>query len=598
MGKKQSVRIGGAAAFLGDSSISMPQLIRGGNVDYIVFDYLAEVTMSFLGRAKAKRPQTGYAAFFVDVVLKQYIKEVAEKGIKLVTNAGGVNSQACRDAILELCKENDVQLKVAIVEGDNLMPRFSELRQRGYTEMFTGGPWPNEMLSMNAYLGAKPIAEALRNGADIVITGRVVDSALTLGPLMYEFDWKETDYDLLAAGSLAGHINECGAQATGGLHTDWESVPDWENIGYPVLECYPDGRFVVNKPEGTGGLITAATVAEQMLYEIGDPQAYMLPDVVCDFSQVKIKEIAKNQVEVSDTIGYPPTGYYKVCGTYQDGWRCMSLLPVVGVDAVRKAERQSAAVLSRMNKLFDERNWGPYRDALVECLGSEAVYGQHARARNTREVVCKIGIEHDLREPLEFYASEAFSPTTSMSPGTTSWFSGKATVSPIIKIFSFLIPKSDVPFKASVGSFAETYTQNPETVFDPSAIVRPNVTDSAPTGATATVPLIKLAWGRSGDKGNTFNAGFIPRKPAYLPFIRNALTEEAAFDFMKHVFAGAVKPKVERFDLPGTNSLNYLFYESLGGGQMATLRLDALAKGMAQQLLEFPIPVPQDWEKR
>ncbi len=595
MADKQKVRIGGAAAFLGDSSISVPQLINGGQVDYIILDYLAEVTMSLLARSKAKRPQMGYAPFFVDVIMAQNIRDIKDKGIKIVTNAGGINPHACRDAILKLAAVSDVgmDLKVAVVEGDDLMPRQDELSSRGITEMNTGNPWPGEMMSMNAYLGARPIAEALDMGADVVITGRVVDSALTLGPLMYEFQWQETEYDLLASGSLAGHIIECGAQASGGLFTDWQEVPDWANIGYPVVECYPDGRFIVSKPEGTGGIVIPATVGEQLLYEIGDPQAYLLPDVVCDFSQVNITEVGENQVEVIGVIGQPPPECYKVYGAYHDGYRCMAISPVIGMNAVQKAERMAAALIKRTRALFQQQNLGDYRDTLVECLGAESAYGPHSQARNTREVVCKISLEHERAEALKIFASEAYAPTTSMSPGTTGWFAGKPAVSPVIKLFSFLIPKKEVPFTITLDEDSRCFTQSPIEVFNSMSIVRPQIEPLDTSPATMkTVPLVQLAWGRSGDKGNSCNIGIMARKPEFLPYIRQALTETAVFEYMKHIFHGAENPEVLRFDLPGINALNFLLHESLGGGQMASLRLDPLAKGMAQQLLEFPTPIP------
>ena len=593
MTKQKQVRIGGAAAFLGDSSISVPQLIRGGNVDYIILDYLAEVTMSLLARSMAKRPHMGYAPYFVDVIMAQNIRHIAEKGIKIVTNAGGVNPHACRDAILKVAEQNEVNIKIAVIEGDDLMPRHDELAAQGVKEMSTGDSWPAQMMSMNAYLGARPIAEALDMGADIVITGRVVDSALTLGPLMHEFSWQETEYDLLAAGSLAGHIIECGAQATGGLFTDWEEVPDWANIGYPVIECYPDGRFVVMKPENTGGIVTPATVGEQLLYEIGDPQSYLLPDVVCDFSQVNIAEIGKNQVEVSGVIGRPPTGSYKIYGAYQDGYRCIAISPVIGINAVQKAERQAAAMIERTRTIFKEQDLGDYRDTLVECMGAESAYGPHARTRNTREVACKISLEHENPKALQIFSNEAYAPTTSMSPGTTGWFAGKPAVSPVVKLFSFLIPKKEVPYSITLDEDSRTLTQDPGEVFDPASIVRPEVANAVPIKEeTKSVPLIQLAWGRSGDKGNTCNIGIMARKPEYLPYIRRSLTEQAVFKHMEHIFHGAKNPRVERFDLPGLNAVNFLLHESLGGGQMASLRMDPLAKGMAQQLMEFPVEIP------
>lgn len=595
MKNKKSIRIGGACGFLGDTSISTPQLITGGNVDYIVYDYLAEVTMSLLARVKAKRPDMGYAQYFTDIIITENIQEIFKKGIRIITNAGGVNPGACRDKILEIAKKAGIDLNVALIEGDDLMPRVKELKQRKITEMYTGEPWPDNMMSINAYLGARPIAEALAEGADIVITGRVVDSALTLGPLMYEFDWSDEDYDRLAQGSLAGHIIECGAQGTGGLHTDWEHVPDWRNIGYPVVECYPDGCFLVTKPPGTGGLVNPATVGEQLLYEIGDPQAYFLPDVVCDFSQVTIEQTDIDTVRVTGAIGRPPTDTYKVYAAYHEGYRCIAVLPVIGFDAARKAERQSKAVIERTQSMLRQKSFGDYRRTLIESIGAESSYGPHSKSRDTREVACKISVEHNEKEALEIFAREVYAPTTSMSPGSTGWFAGRPTVAPVIKLFSFLISKKEVPVTVTIGKEGKPVQVRMEGGFNPSEIIRPDVPEIKDAGdRMVIVPLIRLAWGRSGDKGDSCNIGIIARKEAYLPYIRFALTEAAVHYYMAHVFEGAVNPKVERFELPGINALNFVLHESLGGGQMASLRMDPLAKGMAQQLLDFPVQIPAE----
>nr|MCU0805710.1 DUF1446 domain-containing protein [Burkholderiales bacterium] len=246
---KDIVRIGGASGFWGDSSVAAPQLVRRAEIDYLVFDYLAELTMSILVAQRAKNPELGYATDFVDVAMRSVIKDVAAKGIKVIANAGGVNPHACARALAKLVDETGVKLRIAVVEGDDVMPLLPKLREQGTREMFSGAPLPERIASATAYLGAIPIARALDAGADVVITGRCVDSAVVLGPLMHEFGWREDDYDRLAAGSLAGHIIECGCQATGGLFTDWESVPGWEDMGYPVLECAADGSFVVTKPK-------------------------------------------------------------------------------------------------------------------------------------------------------------------------------------------------------------------------------------------------------------------------------------------------------------------------------------------------------------
>ncbi|MBU2551034.1 MAG: DUF1446 domain-containing protein [Proteobacteria bacterium] len=598
MSLKKVVRIGGACAFLGDSSTSAPQLLAGGDLDYMIFDYLAEVTMMILARVKSRRPDMGYARDFVDIVRDQ-IGEFAARGVKVITNAGGVNPSACRDVILEIAREAGVTLNVAVVEGDDLTGRLDELRNRGIREMYSGEPWPEHMMIANAYLGARPIAEALAMGADMVLTGRVVDSALTLGPLVHEFGWTDEDFDQLARGSLAGHIIECGAQATGGLFTDWESVPDWAHIGYPVIECHPDGTFVVTKPPETGGLVTPATVGEQLLYEIGDPQAYLLPDAACDFSEVRIESDGENRVRVTGARGRPPTETYKVCAGYHDGFRCVAVLPVIGIDAARKAERQAGAIIERTREMFQQRGFEDYRRVWIEPLGAEASYGGNSRTRLAREVACKIAVEHDRKEALLLFAREVYSPVTSMSPGSTGWFTARPEVSRVVKLFSFLIPKEEVGVRITLNGETREVRTRTGGGFDPASIERPPVPPPPRLeGRTVQVPLVKLAWGRSGDKGDSFNIGLIARKPEFLPYIRAGVSEGAVKDYMAHVFEGAEDPRVERFELPGFQALNFLFHESLGGGGMSSLRLDMLAKGMCQQLLDFMVPLPADFAAR
>jgi hypothetical protein len=462
--------------------------------------------------------------------------------------------------------------------------------------MFTGVPFPDSksVLSANAYLGGFPIARALAEGADVVITGRVVDSALTLGPLIHEFGWTRDDVDQLAAGSLAGHVIECGAQATGGLFTDWEDVPDWAHIGYPVLECKADGTFVVTKPDGTGGLVSPAVVAEQILYEIGDPQAYALPDVVCDFAQVAVESIGKDRVRVSGAKGYPPSGRYKVSVTHTDGWRCIAAMPVVGRDAARKAQRQAEAVLTRLDAMLRARNLGPFRATRIEIMGAESSYGAHARALAPREVVARVGVEHDDKKAMDVFLREFDSPTTSMSVGTTGWFGGRPAVSPVARVFSFLIDRAEVKATVSLGDRTIDVQEGPSSApFDPTKLVRPDVGLSSPdAGEMVEVQLIDVAWARSGDKGDAFNVGVIARDHRLTPYIRAALTEERVKDFFAHEFEGGRNPAVVRYEVPGLNALNFHCLDALGGGQFASLRLDPLAKGKAQQLLDMKIMAP------
>ncbi|TBR77608.1 MAG: DUF1446 domain-containing protein, partial [Burkholderiaceae bacterium] len=373
MSGQKVIRIGGASGFWGDSSVGAPQLVASGQVDYLAFDYLAELTMSILAAARMKKPDLGYATDFVTVAMRSVLKDVVEKGIRVVSNAGGVNPEGCAAALAALAAELGVAVKIATVSGDDVMPLVPELRNAmpPVRELQGGAPLPARVLTANAYLGALPIQAALGAGAQIVITGRCVDSAVTLGILMHEFGWQAGDHDKLAGGSLAGHIIECGCQATGGLHTDWQQVPDWAHIGYPIVECEAHGGFTVTKPAGTGGLVAPQVVAEQMLYEIHDPAAYLLPDVVCDFTQVMMEQIGPDRVRVQGACGSAPTPNYKVSATYVDGFKTSAQLTVVGFDAVSKARRTGEAILERVGELLAAQGLAPFSATLIEVLGCE-----------------------------------------------------------------------------------------------------------------------------------------------------------------------------------------------------------------------------------
>ena len=302
MAKNKIVKIGCASAFWGDTSSAAPQLVYSGNIDYLVFDYLAEVTMSILAGAKLKNTDMGYATDFVKH-MSPILSEVKKRGIKVISNAGGINPEACRAAVIEEAKKAGVELNIALVKGDNLVDQKKQLQALPVTELETGQTMPDNVTSINAYLGSSGIRRALEEGADMVITGRCVDSAVVLGPLMYEFGWTAQDYDLLAAGSLAGHIIECGAQCTGGNFTDWHLVENFDDMGFPIVEVESNGNFIVTKPNGTGGIVSFGSVAEQFLYEIGDPRAYILPDVVCNFTNVTMEELGSDRVLVRGAKG-------------------------------------------------------------------------------------------------------------------------------------------------------------------------------------------------------------------------------------------------------------------------------------------------------
>lgn len=587
--RKDTISIGGASGFWGDSFTGPMQLVASGRLDFLVFDYLAELTMSLLASARMKNAELGYATDFVSVAMRAVLKDALAQNIRIIANAGGVNPSGCATALQALADELGVSVRIAVVEGDDVMPLLPALRDEGVRELQSGRPLPDKVVSANAYLGALPIKAALDAGAQVVITGRCVDSAVTLGALMHHFGWAIDDYDRLAAGSLAGHILECGCQGAGGLHTDWEAVPDWAHSGYPIAECRADGSFIVTKPDGTGGLVTPATVGEQLLYEIGDPARYVLPDVVCDFTQVTTTQAGEHGVEVRGARGLAPTPDYKVSATYADGYRATGQLTVVGIDADRKARRTAEAILERTRGLFRQLGLPDYSATHIETLGSAYLFGPHQPNVPRFESVMWLAVTHPNKQALELFAREIAPAGTSWAPGTTG-AGGRPSVVPAIKQYAFLIDKARVQARVTLlgDDSIDIAVPTGGAALEASAVAPASV--ALPPGPTREVPLIELAYARSGDKGDTSNIGVIARRPEDLPLLRAQLTENAVAAYLAHV----VKGRVTRYDLPGIHALNFVCEQALGGGGMASLRNDPLGKGMAQVLLTMPVRVPVD----
>lgn len=587
---RKTIRIGSCSAFWGDTPEAARQLVQKGELDYLVGDYLAEITMSLLARAKLKNSEAGYTPDFVSAIAP-LLPEIAAKGIKVVVNAGGINPEACRAALQKAAESAGVAIRIAVVEGDDLLPQAEAIRATGPVEMFSGTPFPAKPTSINAYLGAQPIVAALAAGAQIVLTGRCVDSALALAPLMHEFGWTAHDYDRLSAGSLVGHLIECGAQCTGGNFTDWESIEGWDDMGFPIAECAADGSAVITKPEGTGGLVSPATVGEQMLYEIGDPAAYLLPDVSCDWTGVQLEQVGANRVRASGARGRAPTASYKVSTTYGDGFRAIGALLIQGFDAGRKAKRQGEAIVARAGRLAREYGFGDFAETSVEVIGLEQCYGANAQVSNSREAMLKIGVRHRQREAVEIFGREFAPSATAMAQGTTGLIAGRPGATPVIRLFSFLIAKTSVPITIRLDGQAipfELAQVAAEEIKGAPVQRSGDAVPAVPAPSGKVVALRRLAWGRSGDKGNLANIGIIARHPEFVALLREQLTAQRVAAYFAHYVQG----EVLRWELPGTHSFNFVLKDVLGGGGMASLRYDPQGKGYAAMLLDIPVQVP------
>lgn len=442
---KKSIRIASGQGFWGDLLTAPLAQVTKGHVDYLMLDYLAEVTMSILQKQKLKNPALGYAKDLVQTC-DEVLPHLLEKNIKLITNGGGVNPEAARDAVFAAARKRGLKgLKIGIVVGDNILPRMDELIAAGHTmkNMESGEPIADvkdKLLSANVYLGAFPVVEALKQGADIVITGRTTDTGLTLAPMIHEFGWAADDWDRISAGTVAGHINECGAQASGGNFLgDWRNLPDMANVGFPIIEAYPDGTFIVTKHEGTGGAVTRETVSEQLLYEIGNPAEYITPDVVADFSSIHLEDLGNNRVRVYGITGKPATPFLKVSASYADGYVAFSTLTYSAPDAYEKAQVADAILRRRLEQLglqFDEIR--------TEFIGMNACHGAIAKPIEPNEVMMRVGVRSRDYASVERFGKEIAPLILTGPPSVTGFSGGRPKPSEVVAYFPALISKSVV----------------------------------------------------------------------------------------------------------------------------------------------------------
>jgi hypothetical protein len=443
---RRTVLIGNGQGFWGDSSRGPIQLAAGGGVDYITMDFLAEVTMSIMQKMRARNPEAGYATDFISQ-LERILPECVDRGIKIIANAGGVNPDACAAAVNRVVDKLGLKVSVATVTGDDILGQLPDLIKAGhqFENLSSGEPIAEHLdtvQSANVYLGAFPIAEALGQGADVVITGRVTDPSLTLAPLIHEFGWTEDDHDKLAAGTVAGHILECGTQSTGGNYDKWREVEDLATIGYPIVEVEESGAFVVTKKEGTGGLVDVGTVTAQLLYELGEPTRYLTPDVVADFTSIRLTQDGTNRVRVDGVVGTPPTESFKVSISTQDGWKTAAQLTVGGPDAAEKALLTADILFARV---AEDGVTFPPQDRLVEILGTNVLYDGMLGGAPTfqpSEVVMRVSVRSKDKAAINRFGAELASLLTSGPPGLTGFAGGRPRASEIIGFWPALIDKS------------------------------------------------------------------------------------------------------------------------------------------------------------
>ncbi|MHC4847560.1 MAG: acyclic terpene utilization AtuA family protein [Planctomycetota bacterium] len=584
---KEKIVIANCGGFWGDDPTAAKRQVEGGPIDYLVMDYLAEVTMAILQKQKAKNPALGYAADFL-AQLRDVLPQCVEKGVKVISNAGGVNPLACRDAVNALAEELGIadRVTVGVVLGDDIYPHLDEiLGDEPLAHMDTGRPLSDvreDVMSANVYLGAKPVVEALKLGANVVISGRVSDTGVTLAPMIHEFGWAENDWDRIASGIVAGHIIECGTQCTGGNFTDWQLVKDHATIGYPMVEVSPDGSFVVTKHPGTGGLVSVHTVSEQLLYEMGAP-AYIAPDCIAYFNTIQLAQAGPDRVAVSGVRGSHAPEKYKVSISFEQGYRAFGRLMVSGPDARRKAEYVS--------DVFWKSAGGRehYAHTLTQFVGDDSCHPS-VTAGAAGEILLQVAARDDDRGKLaNDFAPQLVPKVLSTVPGITYLADqGRPRPSGVVGYWPALISRGNVHIEVEVGD------QRVQVAHDPkpeSAAVEPIAIEphSLDTSRTKRVRLAELCLARSGDKGDTCNVGVIARSPAIYHWMVEYLTAERVKEYFGEICLGAV----DRFAVPNLLALNFLLHESLGGGGTLSLLIDAQGKTYSQYLLNMEVDA---WE--
>ncbi len=555
---KNNINIINHSGFWGDSDFALESIFSSGeSFDYLVSDYLSEVTLGLLEKLKKIRP--GYIEDFITHV-NPFLKTISDKKIKVITNAGANDPQGLATKLREIIQQNNLSLTVMTITGDKI----------------------ND--TTHAYLGAFPIAEALKKGADIIITGRVVDSAVCLAPMIYEFSWNEDNFDLLAQGSLGGHLIECGTQVCGGNFSQYHEL-DLTFTSYPLLNVTMDGKLTLKKLPNMTGLVNRYTVAEQLVYEIGDPGNYLLPDVICDFSHVVIEQ-KKDSVEITGAKGFAPPTTFKTLMNKSEFYKLSAPFVLVGADVNEKAKRVCDNILKRCERFYGST----VEQYHLELLGSESTYGYGAKSNLTREVVAVFSAKSKDKKLLEIIAKEIAPSALSMVPGMISLLGGRAKVVPLMSLESGTVSRDQVSIMISDEKNTFNFDEKLAQFSNEFKSSKPLVFEKEIHQDFRCIKLYKLAVARSGDKGNHANIGLVAKNADSYELLKKRLTNKVVAHYFNH------QGKIEIFDLPGIQGLNIMLYDFLEGGGLSSLRVDSQGKGLGQQILDLEIPLREDDE--
>ena len=593
---KNKIRIGNAGGFWGDDLGALKRQLTGGPLDYVTTDYLAEITMSILRKQQLKNPKLGYITDFVDQM--DDVAEIAiEKGVTIIVNAGGINPLECARQVTERLKAKNLSMKIAIIEGDNIVDDIPDFypNKADFKNLEDGSDFAaikDKVQSANVYLGVQPIVKALEEGAQLVIAGRVTDTSITLAPMIYEFGWKYNDWDKLAAGIIAGHVIECGAQSSGGNFTDWEKVPDWTNFGYPIVEMYAGGDFVVKKHENTGGLVSVDTIKEQIVYEMGNPKEYISPDVIADFQTINVQSNGENSVKVAGIKGKPSTKTFKVSMAYEDGFKASGTIIISGPNAIEKAKKFAEIFWNRLNIDFTKKNH--------ELVGFNACHKNLVENKTANEVLLKLDVYDFERVKIEEF-SKSIAPLILSGPPGVAVTGGRPRIQSVMTYWPALLDKTLVQSKVSLlnekGEVENSFNISGVTGFEedlPKADEAQDQQDERTNNlANSSLTIAKtfkdICLARSGDKGDTVNVGIIARSPEIYQFIKEKLTEYE----IERMFKAFCKGKVKRYELDNIHALNFLLEKSLDGGGTKSLMIDAQGKTFASAFLNQKVEVPE-----